>query len=318
MARVKTEFAPMLAVKAELDKIVYPILASPKFDGVRVVTRRGAGALCRSLLSVPNEHIRMQLEAFVDLDGEVVVGPPTAKDVFNRSQSGVMTAEGFPQFTFYVFDHLGMSEQPFWKRLAAIKMRATSFPGYIVPVEHVTIHNEEQLLAYSQSCLDAGYEGAMLRAIDGPYKYGRSTLKQGWLLKVKNFVDAEAEIVGFEELMVNDNPPTINALGLQERSSHKENLRPGGKLGSLIAEMVWPDTGPCEDEGCPHFRTPHSHAKKVRFGIGTGFSDEQRRAYWEYRDQLKGCLVTFKYQKEGSKDAPRIPVFKGIRDRRDM
>lgn len=299
MVRVKTEFAPMLAVKAELEKVQYPILASPKFDGVRVVTKYGAGALCRSLLSVPNEHIRMQLEAFPDLDGEVVVGPPTAKDVFNRTQSGVMTEEGFPDFRFYVFDHLGMSEQPFWKRLAQVRLRAADFPPWIVPVEHATIHNEDQLQEYVEGCFAAGYEGAMLRAIDGPYKYGRSTLKQGWLLKVKNFVDAEAVVVGFEELMVNDNPPTINALGLQERSSHKANLRPGGVLGTLQCEMDW-------------------NGKRVQFGIGTGFSAAQRQAYWEHRNQLRGLLVMFKYQKEGSKDAPRIPVFKGFRDGRDV
>lgn len=288
----------MLAVKADLDNIVYPVLASPKFDGVRCVTKRGAGALCRSLLSVPNEYIRQRLEPYLDLDGELIVGPPTAKNVFNVTQSAVMSREGFPDFRFYVFDHLGMGHKPFWERLGAVALR--ELPDFIVPVEHQCIHDREELDEYVAGCYAAGYEGAMLRSLDGPYKHGRSTLKQGWLLKVKNFLDAEAVIVGYEELMINGNAPTINALGLQKRSHHKDGKYPGNMLGAFVVKT--------EFNGVPG----------VRFSIGTGFTDEQRRAYWEHRDQLVGQTCTFKYQKEGSKDRPRIPVWKGFRDIRDL
>ena len=53
--------------------------------------------------------------------------------------------------------------------------------------------------------LDDGYEGLMLRAPDGPYKFGRSTVKENTLLKVKNFLDDEAEVIGFKEQTTNTN-----------------------------------------------------------------------------------------------------------------
>jgi DNA ligase-1 len=291
------EFKPMLAVKAELDKVVYPVLASPKLDGCRCVTLRDGGPLMRSLLSVPNDYVRTALERWVDLDGELVVGNPTAKNVFNVTQSAIMSQDGIPDFRFYVFDHLGMEDKPFWERLGSVFMR--DLPAFIVPVEHKLMSCVADVEAYAEECLAAGYEGAMLRSLDGPYKHGRSTLKQGWLLKVKNFLDAEAVIVGYEELMHNDNVPTINALGLQERSSHKENLRRGGVLGAVIGEMNW-------------------NGARTQFKCGTGFSAAERMYLWSVRDQLPGQMFNFKYQKEGSKDRPRIPVWKGLRDRRDM
>ena len=45
--------------------------------------------------------------------------------------------------------------------------------------------------------LNAGYEGLMLRDPNGIYKFGRSSVKENILLKVKEFMDDEAEIIAF-------------------------------------------------------------------------------------------------------------------------
>lgn len=43
-----------------------------------------------------------------------------------------------------------------------------------------------------------------------------------------------------------------------------------------------------------------------------------RRVHWSDRQALIGKTVKFKYQAIGTKDKPRIPVFLGWRDARDM
>jgi DNA ligase-1 len=164
---------------------------------------------------------------------------------------------------------------------------------FLFPIE---IRDRVQLDHYLQQCLDAGHEGVMVRDPFGGYKYGRATLKQGWLTKVKPFEDAEATIIGFEEQMRNGNEATTDNLGHTERSSHKANLVPKGTLGALVVESE----------------------KFGQFNIGTGFDDAFRAEVWANRAYYQGKLVTFRYQAIGTKDKPRIPSFKGIRNPSDL
>src|SRR5437899_138139 len=78
-----------------------------------------------------------------------------------------------------------------------------------------------------------GFEGVMLRKPDGPYKFGRSTVREGYLMKVKRFTQEEAVVVGYEEQETNLNEATKDALGHTKRSSHKAGKRPAGVLGAL-------------------------------------------------------------------------------------
>ena len=44
-----------------------------------------------------------------------------------------------------------------------------------------------------------GYEGTMLRNPNGVYKFGRSTIKEGYLIKYKDFLSDDAEIISIKE-----------------------------------------------------------------------------------------------------------------------
>ena len=132
----------------------------------------------------------------------------------------------------------------------------------------------------------------MIRDPQGVYKQGRSTEREGILGKIKRFEDMEAEIVGVEELQRNGNEAVTNALGHTERSTAKDGLTGGDTLGALICRAVgYADT----------------------FKIGTGYTAAQRAQLWAQRDALPGQLAKFKHQPSGAKDAPRFPVFAGLR-----
>ena len=140
----------------------------------------------------------------------------------------------------------------------------------------------------------------MVRSLGGPYKQGRSTEKEGYLLKIKRFEDAEAEVIGFEERMHNGNSATTNALGRTERSSHKENLIGRGDLGALTVKGL---------------QAPY---KGVEFNIGSGFDDQERMSIWQNKSEYVGKIVKFRYFPLGSKDRPRFPTFEGWRHKEDM
>lgn len=301
-------FKPMLACEADLDTLQFPVIASPKLDGIRA-TVTPQGLLTRSLKEVPNRHVFELLSQRVlwGLDGELIVGDPTAKDVYRQTVSGVMTKGGTPEFTFRVFDYVFIDDfnlEP-WTSMPGYVTRVQLLKGSVVGFRSsaVVMHDSMecsdllQLRAYEEACLEKGYEGLILRDPVGGYKFGRSTTKEGWLLKLKRFQDSEAQILEVIEEMRNTNKAKINALGRTERSSAKAGKVGKGRMGALRVKDV--KTG-------------------VEFELGTGFDDSDKAAFWKARSSIVGRLVKYKFFPIGVKDKPRHPVYLGMRDKKDM
>lgn len=284
---------PMLASEAE--DIKFPVLASPKLDGIRCLIVDGV-AMSRSMKPIRNKHIQSVIgkSEYNGFDGELMVGSPTADDVYRITNSGVMSTEGVPDFTFHLFD---LYNNPCVASVRSDTMKKLSLGKHFTLVPQVLISGSEELVTYEQKCLDEGYEGIMVKDPKGFYKNGRATAKGGELLKVKRFADDEAEIIEVYELMHNDNPAEKDAFGRTERSTSKENLRPAGTAGGITA------------------RRPSDGAV---FSIGTGYDAETRASLWADRNNLVGKLVKYKHFPLGAYDVPRFPVFLGIRDKDDL
>ena len=286
---------PMLAASVE-DTLAlpYPLIASPKLDGVRALVMGGV-VYSRSLKPIRNQNVqrlfgRVDFEGF---DGELIVGNPTAEDVYRRTSSVVNSADkSADDVKFFVFDDF---EHPHWVYETRMNKTRTYPPHRVEILLGLRVHSEEELLDYEADLLRAGYEGVMLRRGDAPYKFGRSTLREAALLKLKRFSDSEAQIVGFVERMHNGNEAIKNELGRTARSSAQAGLVPTGTLGALMVRDV--STG-------------------VEFEIGTGFDDAMRAEIW--RDRPLGALVKYKYFAVGAYDKPRFPVFLGFRSQEDL
>lgn len=292
-------FKPMLAAKTDGTNLTYPLLASPKLDGIRCLVIDGV-ALSRSLKPIPNKHVQKLIgkAAYDGLDGELIVGHPGAEDVFNNTQSAIMSIEGEPDFMFHVFDSTSAAEAAFRHRLLHAHKITTKL-AYCTPVPHYIVNNEEELAHQEAEFLADGYEGIMLRSLDGAYKFGRSTLKQQWLLKLKRFEDSEAVIIGVVEKMTNTNEQTKDKLGHSVRSSKKGGMVPAGTMGALQVRDI---------------------KTNVEFEIGTGFTDAQRAWFWENRKQVveNKELMKYRFQPTGVKDKPRFPSALGLRSRLDL
>lgn len=282
---------PMLAINADLEKLRFPYLVSPKIDGVRLLVSNGV-AYSRNLKPIRNKHIQSILgnKLYNGLDGELIVGSPTDKDVYRKTNSAVSRIEGCPDFKFHVFDDFCYTSIPFKSRYKSVLERAID--PFIEKVDQHMATTYEDICSLETHYTGQGYEGIMLRCPESLYKFGRSTINENSLLKVKKFTDGEAVVLGFEEQMHNDNPVNLNELGESKRSSHQAGMRPANTLGALVVQDV---------------------ITQVEFRIGSGFSAEDRKEIWDNWRDYQGKIVSYTYFEVGIKDKPRFPVFKGFR-----
>ena len=291
-----TMIKPMLGIAVDTTKLVFPIYASPKLDGIRVIIKDNQ-VLSRNGKPIPNVFVQSLLKSYHGLDGELIVGHPTHPNVFQLTTSGVMSIEGTPNVRLYVFDCWYAEGGIDARYNEVLKITQNSSIVDIEVVPQIVINSLEELYKFEEDCLAKGYEGVMLRYPNAPYKNGRSTVKEGALLKLKRFSDSEAYILGMEPLLRNHNEPTKNALGHTERSSHIYNKVADDLLGALNVKDI--HTG-------------------VEFSIGSGFTEEQRREIWNKQVELIGSIVKYKYFEVGVKDKPRFPIFCGLRHFNDI
>ena len=137
----------------------------------------------------------------------------------------------------------------------------------------------------------------MIRQPDSPYKFGRSTVKEGYLLKIKKFLDDEATLVEVYEKMHNANPLETDELGNAKRSSKKENLIPANTAGGVTVE--W---------------------KGIQFnlGFGPGLDDRFKQQLWDNREDYAGDLIKFRYQDLSKINVPRFGKMLGFRHEDDL
>jgi DNA ligase-1 len=276
----------------DIARLRYPVLATPKIDGIRCVYLDGS-VYTASNKPIPNDFVRDLImdECPYGLDGELVLAPyPNCS--FQATTSAIMSKYGAPAFKWLVFD-IVMSE-PYATR--ADKLRTLVLPDWVYPLTPIICDGPCDLQNFTNQCLDDGYEGVCFRSPESPYKCGRSTLNEQYLCAIKPYADSEALVTGFIEANANTNAPTVNERGLQQRSHASDGMVPKDTLGALVVFN-------------------HAFGK---FEIGTGFSAAERSHIWRNKDQYLNRPVTFKYQAVGTAAKPRQPVFKGFRDPADL
>ena len=283
-------FKPMLAQGIDsLSDVYYPCFLQFKIDGIRcLITDKGA--VSRNLKPIPNKKLRAMLNTLpVGLDGELLCSSD-----FQETTHKVMSEdESIDGVEFHVFDLFNTSEIYDIRRQAIQLMR---LPEFVYKVKTTLVNNVSEVLELEDEGLSKGYEGIILRSIDSGYKFGRSTLKQGWLLKFKRFVDSECEVIGSVEMFHNNNEKEINALGNTKRSRRSEGMVASDILGALIVKKG-----------------------DVQFQIGSGFTLKQRAELWKNRETLVGKIVKYKsFEQSGVLNAPRFPTFLGFRDKADL
>jgi len=203
---------PMLAYKYKEAKVNWneKIYIQPKLDGVRCLISKD-GAYSRTGKEFMNvAHIRTALVPFfkqhpdVVLDGELY--NHELKDDFEKIISLVRkqkpTAEDRQEakemIQYHVYDYIldwkYEYESTYTNRLDALTA-SDIYCDCIRYVQATRVHDYEDARDFHKVYLKVGYEGSIIRNGAGIYKHGRSYD----LMKFKDFSDAEANIVNYEE-----------------------------------------------------------------------------------------------------------------------
>lgn len=297
MLSAKFHKSPAMAL-VEMKRIAFPVMGSTKIDGFRCHIHRGV-AYSRKNKMLPNWYVQEVLSAgdFNGFDGELAVGKPNTPGLFGRTSSGVTSHGGSPDFHYHVFDLVDESGTTnALKRYGAIP----DLFGRVTKHPMKFISSLDELYAYDEENVLAGWEGTMIRHPDSPYKQGRSTLREGYLIKLKRFLDSEAEILGCYEQETNNNEATINEIGRSKRSSHKENKVKNGHLGGF------------------HVRDIHTG---IEFDVGIldGVTQAERKQWWELEGtHFTGKIIRYRYFPVGVKIKPRHATFTGFRSEIDI
>jgi DNA ligase-1 len=286
------------------DRITYPVFASTKLDGRRNVVNAAGTPLSRTGKLLPNLHTRKIIHGakLIGMDGELICGSPTDPNAMQKAHSAFSSVHGEPDFSFHIFDNwtrARTSYRDYWPELEAARAK---LPEWATIVPQLMIVSPEDLDDFVKQVTKEGYEGAVVRALHSPYKHGRSTWKQGWMLKAKEYEYTEGKIVALKQAMHNVNDAEYDELGFIRRSSHASGKLPAGTLGSFIVQ--------------------HPSSKET-FGVATGgLTAAEKRLLWDMREEYNSCvglIITFKhFAQSGVRNKPRHAQFIAFRDATDM
>jgi DNA ligase-1 len=310
---------PLLATDYDEDKIVFPIGVQPKIDGVRGLTTEGY-LTGRSLKKHKNKYTTALYSQtmYANLDGELAAGSETHPDLCRMTSSALSTIQGEPFTFWHVFDTLDkhVVAARYIDRYEWLK----SFLDYqhrqglceharLVPM-HIA-SDLQQLRAFHDAHMEAGYEGTILRGLNALHKQGRSTVLQGQLLRIKDFITAEFLITGITEGNENQNEAQTNELGHTFRTSHQENKVLNGMLGSFQGKMISDVRDPQTN------KILLTEGQEVTVSPGE-ISHDLRRMYFQTPSLVIGQIGKFKFFPKGHKEKPRFPVFQCFRSVEDI
>jgi DNA ligase-1 len=251
-------------------KITGKKLVEPKLDGVRCITvvdfeSRTVTQYTRNGKELVNfPHIVKAFEDNMDnwgrsyvFDGEVVSTSFQAlmKEVHRKENVQAQDAklqlfDVVPLVEFKKGESvMGQRRRSAFLRENFSKIFADSGCIEIVPQREFDLDvftDEIEFKDYNREMVAAGFEGIMIKSIDGKWVGKRST---DWL-KQKPFIEVSLEITDIEE----------------------GTGRNVGRLGAVICRGV--------DDG-----------REILVNVGSGFTDSNRREFWDSRDTLPGQVI---------------------------
>lgn len=248
------------------DNVNYPIRVEPKLDGLRCIAVKHEGAVTmftRSgnvLETLPKIKLALEKapwDEFV-LDGEIM------GETWNESASIVMShkkGKDDSGINFHVFDALHFDE---WHdqlcgvwledRIKLVYELIQNIPdnSCIVQVEGITVKSTDDLMKFYAKSMEAGYEGIMLKDLNSPYLFKRSSN----IKKLKPTMTFEGVIVGHYEgnrgtkreglwggfeVKLPNNIITKVGGGFTDKLKSEINLNPDVWIGRVIEVEGQPD-----------------------------------------------------------------------------
>lgn len=294
-------FKPMLAPNETIDikTLKYPLLASYKLDGIRCIFRNGE-MTSRALKQFPNIQLRKRFEYLTDfakknnvlLDGELLSKSTTFNTLSGLTRQ--LDKELPEDLFFYCFDAVHQEDylQSFRTRTTFLEVLRIEFP-YFKIVTQWAINNPDEINGLYENALAWGCDGLILRDPTGKYKFGRGTIKEGLIYKMKPFQTFDAKIIDvIQATEVREGAEKkINELGRSVTSKKKDDRVLIDKASAFVVKY-----------------------KGKELKVTIAMTDKEKEEVWKNRCQYIGVMIEYKGMLVGAKDLPRHPVFLRFRD----
>ena len=242
-------FNCMLAKPVDWDRVHHSdfIRTQPKLDGIRCyITKDGAFSRNhKEFLSI--YHIQEELaDLFIEMGDDFVLDGELYnhdfKDNFNeitsmvrrepKTEEDLARAKNNLQFHCYDVYMPWATDLEFTERSEWISENLSGYEYTHVVPTHAGAQYEADTLEIHKMYLEEGYEGTIVR-LNTPYEMKRSNN----LMKVKDFVDDEAQIIGWEE----GKGKLKGALGkfiMQDSEGRVFGCPPGGE-SHAVRKIMW-------------------------------------------------------------------------------
>lgn len=203
--QVNNIFYPMLAINYKEEKAKYPYFIQPKLDGCRCIIfmknniiyfQSRTGQFFQNLNHIENEMSQLFYNN-VDLilDGELYSDQMTFEKFMGLIRSETVDKNEMIKIKYHVFDII--SNDPFKERLDLLnKLLNNDIFQYIKKVDTIIVNNHNEMVYYHNIFKENGYEGIMLRDIEGKYELG---FRSKYLQKYKIFLESEYEIINYKK-----------------------------------------------------------------------------------------------------------------------
>jgi len=300
-------FKPMLAPNQTIDikTLKYPLLVSYKLDGIRCIFRNGE-MTSRALKQFPNIQLRKRFDSLtifakknnIILDGELLSKSTTFNELSGLTRQ--LDKELPEDLFFYCFDVINAQEfeTPFEERIVNL-LRFQNLldynSTYIKIIQQIVVNTVEEVNKYYEEALDWGCDGLILRDPNGKYKFGRGTVKEGLIYKMKPFQTFDAKIID-----------VIQATEVREGAEKKIN-----ELGRSVTSKKKDDRILIEKASA--FVVIYK-GKELKVTIA--MTDKEKEEVWQNRKKYIGRIIEYKGMLVGMKEdgLPRHPVFLRFRD----
>jgi DNA ligase-1 len=255
---------------------------------------------------------------FKGFDGEFAAEAETHPRLCHLTTSALNTVEGEPWLMWHIFDYITSQTiglpyiarlQTGHDRVQRLKNDRPELGAHVQTIPWCICNNMDELQNEIEADLDNNFEGTIIRKVDGRYKEGRSTVKEGLLLRIKPYMEVDAVVEQVIEGQKNLNEATFNHMGYTQRSTHAENMVPNGMVGSMMSRL-------CEDVDFLGKRI-HSKGDPIKVSAGK-LTHEQRALYFTRQDLIVGQRIKVQIFPIGIKEKPRHPTFQSFRSDVDV
>lgn len=224
---------PMLAIKWDESKIKFPCMIQPKLDGVRCImykdkSKEGGEVHLMSRrgkeLNIP--HIKAYLEKnphLLPLDGELYNHDSLSFQGIISAVKRLSKATDKIQIVVYDKPLKGYTNK---QRQMALNLHIYQLQMTKAPIrvlETYRCDNMADIEKYHKQFTSKGYEGSIIRNMDGQYEFG---YRSNNLIKKKDFIDEEFPILDVQEASGRDAGTAIFVL--RAKNGHAFNARPQG------------------------------------------------------------------------------------------